>query len=554
MMLSRAWYQRQQAYDVAVIGSGYGGAIMAARLSSAMPHLSVCILERGREWPVGTFPDTLPEVVAAARHPQQNPLGLYDFRTFPDIAVIQGSGLGGTSLINANVAIVPDEEVFQQDAWPRGMRFASLEPYYNIALQMLAARPHPRAREVLKVQALDRRAREIGTQAYGLHLTVNFGIDGQNPYGVEQKPCIDCGDCLTGCNVGAKNTLAMNYLPLAHRQGTDIFTCTTIDWVEQAPDGGWKLHGRRFNRFGLAKPFTMKTGRVIFAAGSLGTTEILLRSRLHGLSLSPKVGTGFTGNGDFFGVAYDGAYRTNVLGFGNQPESAWRVHAPGPSIVGAIRYDQGRAWYERIIVEDLGFPKAYVRTAMLAFEVLSKTPMTAGHGLCEADNFPRQDLLLPYHADSALNHTMFYLVTAHDRTTGTMQLKTDFFDHHGRLEINWDDAGRQPLYARIDEELRRHAQTLGAQYIANPLWSVMDLRKLVTAHPLGGCPMGDDHLQGAVDEYGRVFTGDGGFHEGLLVADGSLLPSALGVNPLLTIAALAERIASWFVRNLEGTA
>ncbi|MBI3304572.1 MAG: GMC family oxidoreductase, partial [Deltaproteobacteria bacterium] len=144
-MLSKGWDQRKKQYDVVVIGSGYGGAIMAARISAANRQKTVCILERGREWPVGTFPDTLRAVASATRHPLTNPLGLYEFLTFSDIAVIKGSGLGGTSLINANVAIVPDEEAFRQIAWPRTIDLTELQPYYETAVEMLAARPHPKA-------------------------------------------------------------------------------------------------------------------------------------------------------------------------------------------------------------------------------------------------------------------------------------------------------------------------------------------------------------------------------------------------------------------------
>ena len=118
-MLAKEWNARQKSYDVVVVGSGYGGAITAARVSGAGLSKSVCILERGREWPVGQFPDNLPAVTAATRNPLTNPLGLYDFLAFEDIAILKGSGLGGTSLVNANVAIIPDEDVFLQTAWPR---------------------------------------------------------------------------------------------------------------------------------------------------------------------------------------------------------------------------------------------------------------------------------------------------------------------------------------------------------------------------------------------------------------------------------------------------
>src|SRR5581483_3003745 len=244
LMLAKDWNQRKPSYDVVIVGSGYGGAITAARIATAPlnPRKSVCILERGREWPIGHFPDSLAKVSAETRNSLTNPLGLYDLLVFEDISVIKGSGLGGTSLVNANVAIVPDEEVFQLMSWPRSLTRAELLPYYERAQKMLAAHPHPRARQLLKVQALDRRAKEIGNEAFGLNITVNFTLDGPNAQGVPQKPCIDCGDCVTGCNVGAKNTVYMNYLPLAQQNGTDIFTQSQVDWVEKLAGGGWRIH------------------------------------------------------------------------------------------------------------------------------------------------------------------------------------------------------------------------------------------------------------------------------------------------------------------------
>ena len=125
-------------------------------------------------------------------------------------------------------------------------------------------------------------------------------------------------------------------------------------------------------------------------------------------------------------------------------------------------------------------------------------------------------------------------------------------ERDGRVTIAWDDAGRQAVFTRINEELRRHARALGASFIENPLWRFMDARHLITAHPIGGCPVGEDYQMGAVDEFGRVFSGDGAVHDGLFVADGALVPSALGVNPFLTISALAERIAERKVQALQG--
>ena len=557
-MLSTEWAHRKKHYDVVVVGSGYGGAITAARLSAVngSGKKSVCILERGREWTVGSFPDDPLKVAANVRNPLLNPLGLFEFLTFTDISIIKGSGLGGTSLVNANVAIVPDEEVFENSAWPKNIKRSNLLAYYEAARKMLAARPHPKAKELLKVQALDRRASQLGSEAFGLDLVVNFDIDGPNAQGVEQKPCIDCGDCVTGCNVGAKNTLYMNYLPAAKRNGAEILTQTQVDWLQKLGTGGWRIYGRHFNAMGMPERFSMEAGIVVLSGGSLGTPEILLRSELKGLSLSPRVGTSFNGNGDFFGMAYNSDFQTNVIGFGNSPDHSWRKdgNAPGPSIVGAIRYNPSHPLGKRILVEDLTLPKAYVGGAMVAFGAIGGEDTDAGDEKTELARQLRNNPLNPYRANSAMNHTMIYLLMGHDDAKGTLHLKTNFLDAQGRIEIDWDNAGRQALFTQMNEEIRRHSRSLGARFISNPHWNFFESRNLLTAHPLGGCPMGDDHLQGAVDEFGRVYASDGSIHKGLFVADGSMMSSALGVNPFLTISAVSERAAERLVRNLGGEA
>jgi len=133
-------------YDFVIVGSGYGGAITAARISSADldPKPSVCILERGKEWPFESFPDTAKEIVSQV-YGDWNRLGLYECLVYKDISAIKGSGLGGTSLINANVAIVPDEDMFRQTEWPKRLQLAELDTYYKRALETLKARPHPRS-------------------------------------------------------------------------------------------------------------------------------------------------------------------------------------------------------------------------------------------------------------------------------------------------------------------------------------------------------------------------------------------------------------------------
>jgi cholesterol oxidase len=555
-MLTRPWGQRKPQYDFVVVGSGYGGAIAAARLAGAnLPRpVSVCLLERGREWPVGTFPDTWEKVLPAWRS-EVNPLGLYEMVTGRDISVIKGSGLGGTSLVNANVAIVPAPEVFGLARWPRSLTRDALLPYYERARAVLDAAPHPRAGQLLKVQALDRRAQQIGDAAFPLDLAVNFAVDGVNAHGVAQVPCIDCGDCVTGCNVGAKNTLAMNYLPRAAGAGAEIFTQTQVDYLRKLPDGRWQIHGTHFRNAVVREPFQVTAAHVVLAAGAINTTEILLRSERHGLAVSPRLGSGVGGNGDFFGLAYSGDHRTNVLGFGNRPQSPRAAFAPGPTIVAGLRYDGARPVDQRFLIEDLSFPSGYVDAARLALAALPREDTGAGDGLEELRRVARdQNPFLPASPDGALNHSMLYLCMGFDDAKGSIQLETTPFDLQGRPRIVWENVGRQAVFSRINEELRQHARAQGGSFIAAPLWTGFGARHLVTAHPLGGCPIGEDYQEGAADEFGRVFAADGAVHDGLFVTDGSLVPSSLGANPFLTICALAERIVERKVQHLQGQA
>lgn len=550
-MLSKSWSERKPRYDFIVVGSGYGGAITAARIANAdLPNKqSVCILERGREWEVGKFPNT-PEGYFQNLRNDGNPLGLYELLTYQDISVVKGSGLGGTSLVNANVAIIPEEDVFRLPGWPKNLTRAELLDYYKTAAKVLHVAQHPRAMDLGKVQALDKRAKQIGRRAEPLHLAVTFE-DRVNDQGVAQKKCTDCGDCVSGCNVSAKNTLYMNYLPLAKKGGADIFCQMKVEWIEKI-DGGWRVHGvwqkSRFEHEG----FKLECTNLILSAGSINSTEILLRSaNLKGLSVSPALGTRFGGNGDFFGLCYNGDVPTQVLGFGTQPPPANLVNRPGPSIVAIVRHNQSAPPGERFSVEDLSFPSAGVRGAQLAFQAAPREDTDAGDDQAERARMTR-DFFGTDKYNGALNHTMLYLCMGLDDARGTFVFERPFFERDGRVRIQWNNVGRQEVFARINEELKRHTRALGGSYVANPLWQMPGVNHLVTAHPLGGVPMADDYIEGAADEFGRVYKGDGTVHDGLYVADGSLLPSALRVNPFLTISAVSERIAARKIKQLAG--
>lgn len=536
--LASDWNNRRQRYDYLVIGSGYGGGIAAARLS-ARPGKTVAVLERGREWTVGSFPDEPQELAGATRIPGVNPLGLYDIRGGSGISVLQGSGLGGTSLINGAVALVPDADVFDDAAWPASITFDAMQPYYNRAKSVLAPSRHPRARSFKKFRAMEKRGDEIGATVEPLDLAIHFGADGENAFGVAQRSCTDCGDCMTGCNVGAKNTIAMNYLPMARANGADLFTRIEVRWIEKLPDGGWRVHAIRYPALGAPESVEIDAGAVILAAGSLGSTEILLRSRDQGLALSDRLGEGFSGNGDFFAIAYNGDAPLNTLGIGDRPFHPWRRNAPGTSVIGGIRYRLPGPGGARFIIEDLTFP-----SGLLA--VLSPTlGLFGGEDTDSGDELPELIRRLtdrpdqPYVEDGALNHSLPFIALGRNDGAGRIVLNSE-----GDAEIDWAaESSRADFFYAIDAELREHARAMGATYESNPVWRLSDRKTLITAHPLGGCLMADVTDAGVVDAFGRVFNGAGDVCKGLYVADGSIVPEALGANPLMTISALAERIA-----------
>src|SRR5438034_8214662 len=231
-------------YTVAVVGSGYGAGVAACRLARA--GQSVCVLERGRELQPGDFPRT---PLAAYQEMQFDaPLGrrghrtgLYDFRVNEGLSVFVGCGLGGTSLVNASVGLEADPRVFEQPQWPAALR-ADHEGFAGglaRARDMLRPVEFPLQRPDLpKLRALGLSAAGLGATARRAPIYVNFTA-GPNHVGVAQAACHLCGDCVSGCNTGAKNTVLMNYLPDARAHGADVFTQVEVRQVEPAPDGGW---------------------------------------------------------------------------------------------------------------------------------------------------------------------------------------------------------------------------------------------------------------------------------------------------------------------------
>jgi len=540
-------------YDVVVVGSGYGGAIVAARLAAA--GRSVCILERGRELLPGDFPRSLWGALRqlqwrkrGRRHGARS--GLFDLRAGHDVSVLVGCGLGGTSLINAGVALRPPAWVFDDARWPmelRGQGSDVLDPYLARAEQMLGVTHYPEAWPRLpKLAALSKAAAAIGGHVEPTPVAVTFGA----PDGSDERGCQLCGDCVTGCNYGAKNTVTTNYLPLAVAHGAQIFTEAEVRTVLPAAEsasGAWTVAfestADQRGRFGGAPSLFIHADAVVLAAGSLGSTEILFRSRAAGLPVSPRLGHGFSGNGDALAFAYDADAPVRGLGLGRRPPAP--ETAVGPCITGMIRVPDGDG---ELIVEEGVVPGSLRNLLPAAFAMAAEADEPGG-----ALSFPRRVLRRLRRSSGALERTLTYLVMGDDRGEGRLTYRPGEggAGAAGAVEVEWACAGDQAVYDRGDDLLRRASAAIGAELVRNPFSSPAFHDSVITVHPLGGCAMADDGATGVVDHRGRVFTGTGDtVHEGLAVVDGAIVPRPLAVNPLLTISALAERAAELMVDDL----
>ena len=543
--LSSPIERMQSHYTAIVIGSGYGGAIAASRLARAGQQ--VCVLERGKEFQPGEYPDTEAEALCEMQaHTTEGHLGsrtgLYDFHLGPDINVFVGCGLGGTSLVNANVSLRAEPRVFEDPRWPQALRAdlpTLVEDGYRWAEDMLKPTPYPKDFPVLpKLNAHEQSAAAMRQSFSRPPLNVTF-TDGVNHVGVDQRACVLCGDCVSGCNHGSKNTVLMNYLPDAWNHGAEIYTHVAVRHLERRQNR-WVVHYHLLNsgRETFDAPTMFVTADlVILGAGTLGSTEILLRSQARGLSVSERVGHHFTGNGDVLGFGYNTDQIIDGIGFGARPPEG--RDPVGPCISGLIDLRLQPNLENGMVIEEGSIPGALAAFLPAALAAGAKLAEQSGSA---AGNVERKAQELAsfvrgaYHG--AVRRSQTYLVMTHDDGEGRMVL-----DGHDQVRVEWPGVGQQPIFRQVDQRLREATHALGGDYVPNPLWSELMTHPLTSVHPLGGCVMAEDAAHGVVNHKGQVFAGQTGtaVYDSLYICDGAVIPRPLGVNPLLTISALAER-------------
>jgi cholesterol oxidase len=619
-------------FDVVIVGSGYGGAIAAAQLAGATDErgrkISVCVLERGREYLPGMFPSKLSELAAHVRFSTEGGTcargereGLFDVRIGSDVSAVVANGLGGGSLINAGVMATPGDDVFQRREWPalirnesteeRQQRFNEVRVLLGAALLRDGSDPVDNTVRLnpdkipAKYRVLERMAPKPrnGSEPFRpAAITVALTKDRESSARVRLNECLRCGDCATGCNHGAKDSLDVNLLRTAEQAGAQIFTGATVLRLEQhhprsGKDSNWLLdvvHTDLNLRARQGGPFRLVARKVILAAGTYGSTEILLRSRSESLVFSRHLGQRFSTNGDMIAVAYDQHDRrsgtrveVNAIADERDPPQARKV---GPTITGIIDLRDDN---EKVVIEEMAIPGPLRRvfeevvTTGNVLRSLARIDDSA-HG----PNGPDHD---PCAVErGAIKSSSIFAIMGNDGAKGALELisgeEGDEKNGDGAVRVRWPEARDHPIFQQGINSLQAlgKASHIDAEVQSNPIWQLLpeemqflfDDRRgaLLTVHPLGGCPMGDaagpvleeppkpdrsegvdgspaptkeasnDRLltQGVVNDLGQVFDGAEPpatleVFPTLVVLDGSIVPTSLGINPSLTIASLALR-------------
>jgi cholesterol oxidase len=543
----------QEQYDVVVIGSGYGGGIAASRMARA--GRKVCLLERGREIRPGDYPNTLLQGTGELQmHTTSGHVGsttgLFDLHADDEQSVLVGCGLGGTSLINANVSLEAKPTVFENPRWPQSIREhhdTLLAEGYAHAREMLRPNPYPvSSAHLAKLEAHKKSAEVMGYGAEFYRPPINVTFEAfpgnKNHVGVEQQPCNNCGDCVTGCNNHAKNTTLMNYLPDAWNHGAEIFCEAAVSHIERDGDAGWIVHfqnvGQGREKFGAPELF-VKAEIVIVSAGTLGSTEIMLRSRKKGLALSDQLGENFSGNGDILGFGYNCEETINGIGFGDRDPA--ELAPVGPCITSVIDLRDQDKVESRMVIEEGSIPGVLGGVMLPA---LSLAASLIGHDGDDSvkdffkDKVRELDSLVRGPRHGAVNNLQTYLIMSHDKGDGRLLL-----GDNDRLRIDWPRVGLEENFIIGNQRLDDATLALKGTYVPNPTWTDLFGHGVISVHPLGGCVMGEDAAQGVVNHKGQVFAGKSGtaVYPGLYITDGSVIPTSLAVNPLLTISAISER-------------
>ncbi|WP_443033014.1 GMC oxidoreductase [Streptomyces sp. A1-5] len=531
-------------YDVIVIGSGFGGSVSALRLTEK--GYRVGVIEAGRRFTRETLPKNSWDLRNYLWAPALGLYGIQRIHLLGKVMVLAGAGVGGGSLNYANTLYVPPKAFFDDPQWRRITDWQQeLKPYYDQARRMLGVRLNPTMTPSdvhLKATA---QAMGVGDSFHMAPVGVFFG-DGEDaagaararpggevpdPYfggaGPSRRACTECGECMTGCRHGAKNTLTENYLHLAEKAGAVIHPMTSVVTLTEDSRGGFAVRTLPTDnkKKGAGRTFTAR--RVVLAAGTYGTQTLLHRMKDSGLLpyLSDRLGALTRTNSE----ALVGAQTTSRRY--RERHGADRVDfTKGVAITSSIHPD------ENTHIEPVRYGKG--SNSMGGLTILQVPYRPAGRVLGWAGNMVRHPLLALRSLSNRRwsERTIIGLVmqsldnslTTYRKPRGLGKGLLTARQGHGAPNPNQIPEATEAA-TLLAQEINGFAGSNVGELMGTPL----------TAHFLGGCPIGADADHGVIDAYHRLYG-----HPGISVVDGSAVSANLGVNPSLTITAQAERAMS----------
>ncbi|WP_406230288.1 GMC family oxidoreductase N-terminal domain-containing protein [Nocardia sp. NBC_01009] len=525
--------QRETDFDVLVVGSGFGGSVTALRLIEK--GYTVGVLEAGQRYADSELPETSWDLRKFLWAPKLGCYGIQRIHPLRNVLILGGAGVGGGSLNYANTLYVPPEPFFQDAQWRDITDWrAELTPYYERAQKMLGVVRNPHmtpADEIFKEVAEDLG---VGDTFVQTPVGVFFGEPGKtvaDPYfggvGPERTGCLECGECMTGCRHGAKNTLVKNYLYLAEKAGAQVIPMTTVTKLRPLPDGTWDVATERTGAWVRKRPATYTARQVVLAAGTLGTQKLLHAMRDKGVlpDLSDRLGELTRTNSEsIVGAATKKV--TPGVDFTKGVAITSSIHPTHDTHIEPVRYGKGSnvmGLMQTLMVDGGGRMPRWLRF----LGVVLRNPLT---------------LLTFLSVKNWSERTIITLVMQHLDNSITTYTKRGLFGRkltskqgHGEPNPTWIPAG--------NDVTRRVAEKIGG--IAGGSWGEI-FNIPLTAHFLGGAPIGADRETGVIDAYHRVYG-----YPTLSVVDGAAVSANLGVNPSLTITAQAERAAAYWPNNGE---
>ena len=520
-------------FDYIIIGSGFGGSVSALRLSEK--GYKVAIIEQGKRYRAKDFPKTNWNFKKFFWFPKIGYYGIQALTLLKDVFILHGAGVGGGSLVYANNLLVPSDEAFDDPAWGGTNWKVKLLPFYLKASKMLGV---TQSKVISHGDKLLKECAEDAGVGNTFHLNdvgIYFGEPGKtvsDPYfngkGPERTGCILCGGCMVGCQHGAKNTLDLNYLYLAEQLGVEVIPETRVLGIKPIEQNRYEITTKNIIGF-FKNKIVFQADGVIFSGGVMGSVKLLHQCKVNGFlpRISDQLGNFVRTNSE----AIQG-----VIAKGKDVD-----YSKGIAISSGIYPDKNTH------IEACRYGKGQGAMALLATILVDKH-----------DFIPRPLLWLW----NIILHPIIFLRSLNpfgvaEKSTYLLVMQTFSnymrFDYKRRwwrfgkrsMNSNCNTKQKVPAYIPVANE---YTKRMAEKVNGDPVASIPEilLNTSTTAHILGGCIMADSPEKGVTDYSGHLFG-----YDNLFVVDGSIVPSNLGVNPSLTITALAEYIMDQFPEKCQ---